>query len=179
MIPCFVMAAIYYGDSVQRGAPIPWERWFAIGIFILASLSDALDGFLARRLNQKSRIGAILDPLADKGLLVAAILVLSFSGWDNAFPLWYPILVIGRDIFILLGVGVLHVFVGHVEISPSFIGKLSTALQMVAIAWIMLLLPHPEPVVIASGAATALSGIEYFRRGLHLMHSHEQSRHQP
>ncbi len=77
MIPAFVTMAIYYGQSVQRGAPLEWERITAIAIFLIASLSDGLDGYVARHYNQRSSLGVVLDPIADKGLLLSGIITLS------------------------------------------------------------------------------------------------------
>src|SRR5437773_43324 len=73
MIPVFVALAIYYGESVRRGAPLEWQRFAAILVFLLAAVSDGLDGYVARRYNQRSRLGVILDPIADKGLLLSGI----------------------------------------------------------------------------------------------------------
>ena len=100
MIPVFVMMAIYYGRSVQRGEPLEWQRWTAIAIFIVAAASDGIDGYIARRFNQKSQLGMVLDPLADKGLLLSGIITLSISNWSDLgprygqFPTWFPVLVI-------------------------------------------------------------------------------------
>src|SRR2546423_14925187 len=70
MIPVFVTLAIYYGESIQEGSPQDWMRVTAITVFLLAALSDGLDGFVARRYNQRSPLGVILDPVADKGSLL-------------------------------------------------------------------------------------------------------------
>src|SRR5437762_11362127 len=82
MIPVFVTMAIYYGQSIQRGQPLEWQRFTAIAIFLLASTSDGLDGYVARRYNQRSRLGVVLDPIADKGLLLSGIITLSISNWE-------------------------------------------------------------------------------------------------
>src|SRR5262245_37770387 len=81
MIPLFVLMAIYYGRSVTRGAPLEWQRVTSILIFIVAAASDGIDGYIARRYNQRSKLGVILDPIADKGLLLAGIITLSVSNW--------------------------------------------------------------------------------------------------
>jgi CDP-diacylglycerol--glycerol-3-phosphate 3-phosphatidyltransferase len=92
MIPLFVMMAIYYGRGVQLGVPQEWQRWTAIAIFVIAAASDGVDGYIARRFNQKSQLGVILDPIADKGLLLAGILTLSFSNgltnFRSGFRCW-------------------------------------------------------------------------------------------
>src|SRR5438132_8973935 len=121
MIPVFVTLAIYYGESIQRGDPLEWQRFAAIIVFLLAAASDGLDGYVARRFNQKSRLGVILDPIADKGLLLAGIITLSFSDWKYQFPIWFPVLVITRDAVIVCGTIVLHYLVGAVKVKPSWL----------------------------------------------------------
>jgi CDP-diacylglycerol--glycerol-3-phosphate 3-phosphatidyltransferase/cardiolipin synthase len=86
LIPVFIGVAIYYGESVSLGQANETLRWTTIAVFATAALSDALDGYVARAFNQKSRLGAILDPLADKLLLLSAIITLSFTGWRQQFP---------------------------------------------------------------------------------------------
>lgn len=182
MIPLFVMMAVYYGKSVQRGDPRAWERFLAVFIFLLAAASDGIDGYIARRYNQKSQLGIVLDPIADKGLLLAAIITLSFSKWDYEFPLWFPVLVITRDAVILVGTMVLHFLVGKIQVKPSWMGKTATALQMIAIALVLLQLNlferHVEifgqtveiefldlPVALA-GFFTFISGVGYVMGGI-------------
>ncbi|HUE49478.1 MAG TPA: CDP-diacylglycerol--glycerol-3-phosphate 3-phosphatidyltransferase [Candidatus Dormibacteraeota bacterium] len=174
MIPVFVTMAIYYGQSIQRGAPLEWQRFTAIVIFLVAAASDGLDGYIARRYKQRSTLGAILDPIADKGLLLSAIITLSISNWSDIdpeygrFPAWFPVLVITRDAVILVGAGVLHLLNGKVQVRPSWTGKVATVLQMAAIAWVMLQL-HFLPllyVVIIAGVFTFISGIIYVMDGV-------------
>jgi len=133
MIPLFVMMAIYYGRDKD-----PWQRWCAIGIFLIAAASDGIDGYIARHYNQKSRLGVILDPIADKGLLLAGLITLSFSNWGYEFPLWFPVLVVTRDIVIVTGTLTLHYLNGSVSVHPSWTGKTATVMQMIAIALCML-----------------------------------------
>src|SRR5437870_13650030 len=86
MIPAFVTMAIYYGQSIQRGVPLEWQRFSAIAIFLIAAVSDGLDGYVARRYNQRSSLGVILDPIADKGLVLIGIVTLSISNWSEVAP---------------------------------------------------------------------------------------------
>src|SRR5579862_1539590 len=116
MIPVFIMMAIYYGRGVRDHDPQPWQRYSAIAIFLLASASDGLDGYVARRYHQKSQLGVVLDPIADKGLLLAGIITLSFSNWTHEFPTWFPVLVITRDVVILTGTALLHYLIGKVQV---------------------------------------------------------------
>lgn len=182
MIPLFVMMAIYYGRSVERGEPQDWQRWLAVGIFVLAAASDGIDGYIARHFNQRSRLGVVLDPIADKGLLLAAIITLSFSNWAYEFPAWFPVLVVARDVVIVAGTLGLHYLNGSVQVKPSWMGKVATALQMVAISLCMLQLNFFSrtfafgswtlriefldlPVYLA-GAATFASGAGYVLDGI-------------
>src|SRR5437588_10854798 len=79
MIPVFVTLAIYYGQSIQRGTPLEWQRFAAITVFLLAAASDGLDGYVARRYKQRSALGAVLDPIAAQGLLLSGIITLSIK----------------------------------------------------------------------------------------------------
>jgi cardiolipin synthase len=174
MIPVFVTLAIYYGESIQEGNPQDWMRFTAIAVFLLAALSDGLDGYVARRYNQRSSLGVILDPIADKGLLLSGVITLSISNWSQVdpnygkFPAWFPVLVITRDAVILIGSALLHVLNGKVRVRPSWTGKVATVLQMAAIAWVMLQMRIPRLlyVVFAAGFFTLISGVIYVRDGV-------------
>ena len=183
MIPFFVMMAIYYGRSVVAGTPLEWQRWLATTLFLIAAASDGIDGYIARRYNQRSRLGEILDPIADKGLLLAGIITLSLSNWRFEFPVWFPVLVIARDVIVVAGAITLQMLNGTVRVKPSWTGKISTALQMVAIACIMLQLDLFRatvwkidlhfldiPVWLA-GIFTAVSGFGYIVDGLQQLHA--------
>src|SRR5467141_1907456 len=174
MIPVFVTLAIYYGESIQRGDPLEWQRFAAIIVFLLAAASDGLDGYVARRYNQRSSLGVILDPIADKGLLLSGIITLSISNWSEIdpeygkFPTWFPVLVISRDAILIVGAAILYLLNGKVHVKPNWTGKVATVLQMVAIGWVMLQL-HVVPllyIVIAAGVFTAISGIVYVAEGV-------------
>jgi cardiolipin synthase len=174
MIPVFVTMAIYYGESIKRGQPLEWIRFTAIAIFLIAAVSDGLDGYVARRYNQRSSLGVILDPLADKGLLLSGIITLSISNWSEIdpdygrFPAWFPVLVISRDAVILVGAMILYLLNGKVHVKPNWTGKVATVLQMVAIGWVMLQLQFLPLlyVVVAAGLFTFISGIVYVTDGV-------------
>jgi cardiolipin synthase (CMP-forming) len=183
MIPLFVMMAIYYGRDKED-----WQRWCAIGIFVVAAASDGIDGYIARHYNQKSRLGVILDPIADKGLLLSAIITLSFSNWSYEFPLWFPVLIVTRDIVIVAGTLTVHFLNGAVNVRPSWTGKTATAMQMIAIALCMLQMNlfHTSiqfgsrqisfnfldiPVLLAA-LFTLVSGIGYVADGIRQVHHH-------
>ena len=187
MIPAFVLMAIYYGESIKRGAPLEWQRYTAIAIFLVAAASDGLDGYIARRYNQKSALGVILDPIADKGLLLSGIITLSISNWSNVdpqygqFPTWFPVLVISRDAVILIGSAVLHILNGHVRVRPAWTGKVATVLQMTAIAWVMLqfrFIPLIYVVAVA-GFFTFVSGVVYVTDGFRQLGAHGHTNPKP
>src|SRR5438034_11204870 len=179
MIPAFVTMAIYYGESIQRHDAQEWMRFTAIIIFLVAAVSDGLDGYIARRYKQRSALGAILDPIADKGLLLSGIITLSISNWSESdpdygkFPIWFPVLVITRDAVILVGSGILHYFIGNkMRIKPSWTGKVATVCQMCAIACVMFELQFLPLLFVVSvaGAFTLISGIIYVLECLRQLH---------
>ena len=175
MIPAFVTMAIYYGQSIQRGSPLEWQRFTAILIFLIAAVSDGLDGYIARRYKQRSALGAILDPIADKGLLLSGIITLSISNWSEVdpdygrFPAWFPVLVITRDAVILVGAVILHLLIGDkMRVKPVWTGKVATVCQMCAIAWVMLQLRFLPLIFVVSvaGVFTFVSGVVYVMDGV-------------
>jgi cardiolipin synthase len=163
LIPVFVHFAGRYGQSVSDGAPVEWLRITAVWVFLTAALTDLLDGWIARRFNQRTRLGSVLDPLADKGLMLAAILTLSVTGWSeqHRFPYWFPVLVISRDVFSALGAWAIHKKHGRVRIRPHWTGKACNGAQIIAIGWVMLRLEFVPPIVATTVAAvfTVVSGM--------------------
>jgi len=174
LIPLFVLTLSYYIDDARQGMVVPALRHGAVIIFVVASISDALDGFIARRYNQATRLGRILDPIADKLLVASAIILLSV--WEapglHRFPLWYPVVIFSRDAMLLIGSIVLQVVCGNVEVRPHRAGKIATALNLIAIIAAMLharWLPF-TPLVWAAGAITAYTAVLYFFDGLGQLH---------
>ncbi len=169
LIPVFVLLAVYYGQSVTALEPNEILRWSAIAVFLVAAVSDGVDGWMARYFRLKSPLGAILDPIADKGLMVAAIITLSVSNWNRSLPLWFPILVIARDVMILFGCGLIRFLNGDLDVRPSWMGKVTTFFQMLAIAVVLLQWRYYNVVVLLAGAATLMSGIGYMLDGVRLL----------
>src|SRR5258708_412083 len=113
----------------------------ALGVFVFAGVTDGLDGLLARRVHQQSPLGRILDPIADKMMLVTSFVVLSMRGVYPTplpkhlpIPFWVTITVISRDVFILVGAAAINMVSGFRAFRPSFLGKASTVVQFVPIA---------------------------------------------
>ena len=169
LIPVFAWFAIRYGRSVDAGSPDETLRWLAVGTYTLASLLDGLDGWIARTFNQKSLTGAILDPLADKALLMTGLVTATFVNWgvDWHLPIWFIILVIARDLEIIVGIWVLYFINRRVPIAPHWTGKICTVTQMIAMGWIMLKLtaiPLIFPTIVAA-IFTLWSGYAYYMMG--------------
>ena len=143
----------------------------AILVFVLAGLTDALDGFLARVLHQKTDLGLYLDPLADKALIVTSFVTLSVMG---LIPPWLSVLVISRDFIILLGISVMTLMSIPFEIKPAAVSKVTTALQLLTVFVVLVLsyLQGPEQdgrvyfLFWLTGALTVISGLNYIMRGL-------------
>lgn len=119
--------------------PVVWAMLegrfdLALLLFGIAGLSDAVDGYLAKRNNWSSRLGAIMDPLADKLLLVCAFVTL---GWLDLIPLWLVVLIILRDIIIVAGALVYHYKVEKVTMEPSMVSKLNTFTQILLVFAVM------------------------------------------
>ncbi len=139
----------------------------ALVIFFALGASDAVDGFVARRTGQVTFLGTILDPLADKLILIASFLSLSFLG---LIPAWLTIVVVSRDILIVTGSLVLKVFSGSVAVTPSLLGKWTTGLQLLTVFWVLWFNfletrpPLMAPLLGLTVAATLASGLHYVYR---------------
>lgn len=150
-------------------------RW-ALYVFAAAAVSDGLDGTVARWFNSKTELGAVLDPLADKLMLVSAFVVMTMSG---DFPGWLLSVVIIRDIVIMGGYLLIAFFTGEpMPVRPSYIGKASTGFQIACVIAALLRVGEIYPqywyaLLYATVALTASSGIQYFYRGLVWLESRE------
>ena len=177
--PVFAVLAVYYGESIKAGQANETIRWWAVGVFIIASLSDFVDGYIARNFNQRSKFGAFIDPMADKTLLLTGIVFLTFIPWGEGWhiPIWFTALMIARDIIIIVGIWILHYFNSHVPIKPHWSGKVCTFTQMLLLGWVMLKTIPFSPIypTILATIFTIWSGIEYFRQGLHMLNEHHQT----
>lgn len=135
LIPWFVVEVLYY---VKTGDEI--HRVVALLTFAVAAILDGVDGYVARHYQQWSELGTVLDPLADKLLLVSGVILLSFDHTPllGQFPMWFTGTIIGRDVVILIGMIVIQFTVGKVTARPHVIGKIATVLQMISVLWLLL-----------------------------------------
>jgi cardiolipin synthase (CMP-forming) len=157
LIPVFV-TALYYQQF----------RW-ALTVFLVAAVTDGLDGLVARSFNQKTQLGEILDPMADKSLLVTAFITLSLPRFTliDPIPFWLTSVAISRDVIIVLGAAVINLTTGFRRFRPSIPGKLNTLVQIVMIVFFLVanafgLLTEYLPVVYyATLGMAVISGLHY------------------
>ncbi|MDD5431800.1 MAG: CDP-alcohol phosphatidyltransferase family protein [Candidatus Omnitrophica bacterium] len=173
-VPFFISSLVYYKYPEKD-----YLRFVALGIFILGVISDAVDGYIARKAKQISKAGMVLDPLGDKLLLMSAFImcymVTDFPSGIK-FPLWVTIIVISRDVIILMGAVVIYMVKQTINIFPTKWGKLTTAFQMLSV--IAVLLQYKYSLVLWNAALffTILSGIDYIMRGFKTLYALDNSR---
>jgi cardiolipin synthase len=164
LVPLFISQVLYYVDTGNE-----LYRLFAILAFAIAALSDAIDGYIARHYNQRSELGRILDPLADKLLLLSGIVLLSLANETRLphIPKWLTILVLSRDLLSILGAVIIQHVCGKVTVKPVFIGKAATVLQMSCVIWGLFKWPASGLFYLAVAAAvcTVTSGMIYLYDG--------------
>jgi CDP-diacylglycerol--glycerol-3-phosphate 3-phosphatidyltransferase len=182
LVPFFVVEVLYY---VQSGNEL--HRLLGLLAFSVAAILDGMDGYVARHYNQRSELGTILDPIADKLLLVSGIVVLSFDHAPRLgqIPLWLTGIIIGRDLLLGLGVVTVRLVVGAVTVRPRFTGKIATVFQMVVVLWlllrwnIMLNGQWLKLLTLGAGLFTGVSGLLYVWDGTQQLSSHPSSSPMP
>ncbi len=164
LIPVFVLCLIYH--PVQNG----FFHLLSVGFFILACATDAVDGYVARRFNQKTQLGSYIDPIADKLLILSAFVSLSFMSHlpePMRIPAWVTVSVITRDVIILMGSMVIFIMSGRLKAQPLMIGKLTTVVQMLTLFLALVMAPESLRHVffVVTVVLTVVSGVLYIRRG--------------
>ncbi len=163
IVPFFIAAVMYISPEHQ------YFRWFALSLFVVAIISDIIDGYIARTRGQKTKAGAILDPLADKILLISAFICLYIKrGYfaDIHFPLWFVVAIISRDIMLLLGSMIVKVITGKLDIEANRSGKFTAFLQIICVLGILLQLKFTFVFWYVALVATFVSGIIYIKEGI-------------
>ena len=181
----FVIAMLYLNQPRYA----PWARYAALSIFLAIALSDALDGFLARRRNCVTALGTFLDPVADKLLITSACLLLAAGSTaipQARLPNAVVVIIIGKDIYIVLGFLVIYFITSQTKIVPATVGKLSTTLQLSMVVAI-LVSPEAERLIPgftryfvrglwwAAAGAALLTAIIYTRNGSRYVNEYEQN----
>lgn len=158
LVPVFYTMLVYYEPGKDN------YRWYALLIFIVASLTDAIDGIVARRWNCRTEFGTFLDPLADKLLLISAFIGISISDLPVKPPFWVLSVVVFRDIIIIVGLAAIFMTTQSMKIQPNLLGKATTAVQMAAIVMILAQLKIALIVWFLTVGLTIASGIVYIVR---------------
>jgi CDP-diacylglycerol--glycerol-3-phosphate 3-phosphatidyltransferase len=168
LVPVFVVELLHYtahGEAVHR--------WVALTVFLVAAIGDGVDGYLARHYHQRTAMGALLDPLADKLLLVLGLVTLSLNHQPGLepIPLWLTGTVLAREVMLLLLLVLVNDRVGHGEVRPRWTGKVATVLQMTCVVWVLagFSVAWLHPLALAATGFTALSGLYYLRDGLRML----------
>ena len=168
LAPAIVASLVYYHPE-RDGL-----RFVALGLFMVGMASDALDGWIARLQNQQTELGTLLDPIADKalilGTLISCSLIRGLPEWMHV-PAWFNLIVISRDALLITGSVVLFFMRGRWSVQPSRLGKWTTFMQMLVIPTVLLGLPLKTPLLMAVALLTALSAASYLRRGIHALGS--------
>ncbi len=174
IVPAFIVVVLYYVHGGNESL-----RFGALGLFGLAALSDAVDGFIARKYNQISELGTVLDPLADKMLLVSGFILLSLDNdpYLSSIPIWLTALIHSRDVLLILGLILIHYTFGKIKVKPRLVGKCATVLQMVIILSVLAKLPQEflNVLILGAGFCTGLSGVLYFWDGTRQLGAHPSS----
>ena len=168
LLPFFVASLVYYTPEKD------YLRYVALGIFLLAVITDSVDGYLARTRKEWSKLGSFLDPIADKLLLLTAFISLSFIKAlpeGVRIPPWVLIVVISRDVILLIGTAVIYVINGDIEIKPSRLGKVTTFFQMLTIICLLLYLPFSWVIWGIMVLCTIASGLGYIIKGNRLLNT--------
>lgn len=161
MVPFFFTALVSYTPGRER------ERWIAFLIFLAASLTDMLDGFLARITKTRTELGRFLDPLADKLLLLSGFIGLLFvEALPYKPPLWITVTLVFRDLMIVLGLVIIFLIKGTFPIQPNILGKMTTAFQMATLLAILLGWPLSILICYITAALSILSFAVYSVREL-------------
>jgi len=143
-------------SSIESGIHIGWYYYLGALIFVLASITDFFDGYIARELDQKTKLGAILDPLADKMLMLAAFIGLASTGMASV---WAIYIIIVRELFIT-GLRTAIVAEG-LEVAASWSGKIKTVVQMIAVGFLLMQWSGADAILWLAVAFTLYSGYEY------------------
>lgn len=174
LTPAFIIAALEVKQAPTREW-MQFARWSAFGIFFLVAAGDALDGLLARWRNQETELGQLMDPVADKMLMISAYVLLASQRWAGPrMPEWVSVVVVSRDVFIALAFIFIRLVTGGFPLHVSRLGKVCTAAQMVTVLVVLSgdLLVGLEGRLALYGLTvvlTVLSGVDYMYQGRGLL----------
>jgi cardiolipin synthase (CMP-forming) len=169
LIPLFILLVLYFDKSTARGESDPAMRCIATSVFGVIFILDGVDGYIARKRNEVSRLGTLIDPVADKLLLLSALILLSLpSTAFGPLPTWFIVIVISRDVMLMSGTIIIQHMVGHVTVRPRISGKLTTFFQAIVCLWVLTGLPYNliNPLCGLAAALTLISATQYVFDGI-------------
>jgi len=170
LIPVFVVCVMSYSRHQ------PWVRYLALGVYFTAAISDCLDGFIARAYNQKTKLGAVLDPLADKLFINIAFVVLAVNDqWMTPVPYWFPVIILSRDVLIVIGAYLINEYFGPVRIRPRITGKITTVCQNASIIAVLLEVGFAYTILAITLIMTVVSFIDYMYAGSKQVRDEEEA----
>ena len=162
LVPCIVASLVYYQPERDN------LRYLSLALMAVAILSDALDGYIARSKSQQSHLGTILDPIADKLLIVSVLISLStiraLPDWMR-IPAWFNLIVFSRDALLITGIALIFAFTGKIAVKASRLGKWTIAGQMGVILAVLLKFPMKIPLLALVAGLTIASAVGYVRDG--------------
>jgi CDP-diacylglycerol--glycerol-3-phosphate 3-phosphatidyltransferase len=171
-IPLFILLLMYYTNGIAKSQSVAMLRWCATGIFLGIFLLDAVDGYVARVRHEITGLGTILDPLADKAVLLSALILLSLPAAEAAFqphlPTWFLLTAISRDAILVTGAAIIQIIMGAVTVHPRITGKIATFFQGAVVVWSLIGLPKTPFFWVLYTAAffTLVSAVQYIFDGI-------------
>ena len=142
MIPVFCYL-VYIYDGEQE-----LIRYAAFVVYVVAALTDIVDGYIARRFSQSSRMGLVLDPLADKLMVNLGFVFLAANlNFALGIPLWFPPIILARDIIIVMGAYVINEYYGPVKVKPRILGKMNTTCLVATFIGVLLQVPFAPALI--------------------------------
>lgn len=174
LVPFFIATVLYVSETRSI------LHVLCLLLFLTAVISDIIDGHIARTRGQKTRAGAILDPLADKVLLISAFICLYIKrGYftEPDFPLWFVVAIISRDVILLIGAMLVKLMTGRLDVEANKWGKVTAFLQIICILGVLLQMPITKLFWPLALAATIISGVMYIKEGISLINDSSGNNH--
>jgi CDP-diacylglycerol--glycerol-3-phosphate 3-phosphatidyltransferase len=170
MVPVFAGLIISYHEEA------PWIRHLALGVYVLAALSDALDGFVARAYNQKTKLGTVLDPLADKLMInIGFVFIAANESFHGQIPFWFPVVILLRDATIVMGAYLINEYYGPVRVRPRITGKLTTVFLMSLMVGVLFGVRFVHTLLVIALIMMAVSYVDYLRAGIKQIGNEDES----
>lgn len=168
------LVPVFAGLIVSYTPDRLWARHAALFVYAVAAASDALDGFVARAYDQKTKLGTVLDPLADKLMINIGFVFMAVND-HFGIPYWFPPIILLRDIMIVMGAYLINEFYGPVRVRPRVTGKATTLLQMSFVIAVLLKVGFVKQLMVATLAISAISYVDYMYAGIRQVWNEDES----